>query len=331
MASEAPLEERLEAAARGHVGSAAGHGERRLWLVVGLTGTYLVVEVLGGWLTGSLALLADAGHMFTDVVGLGLALAAIRLARRPPTPRRTYGFYRAEILGALANSLLLFAMAGYVLFEAWHRLQAPPDVHSIPMLLVAAGGLVVNLSGMALLRAGAQESLNLRGAYLELFSDLLGSLGAIVAAVVIAVTGWSLVDPLVSLGIGLFILPRTWRLLMGAVDILLEATPAHVPVAEVEAAMRRIAGVHSIHDLHIWTITSGFVALSSHVLATGRSADSVLHDLRQLLHDQFGIAHVTLQIESPDHADDGTCCTLDALCPAVDRQTLPAGHLHAPH
>lgn len=294
--------------------SAAAQSQQRLTLVLALTTAYLVAEVIGGLLTGSLALLADAGHMLADALGLAMALGAIRFAQRPATPAKTYGFYRAEVLAALANSVLLLAIAAGIFFEAWRRLQEPPEVQSLPMLLVALGGLAVNLVGVWLLHAQARGSLNVQGAFLEVLADLLGSLGVLAAAATIALTGWHPVDPLVSALIGLLILPRTWRLLRSALDVLLEATPAHLNLDEIEAALRQVPGVASVHDLHIWTITSGFVALSAHVLARGRPSGDVLHDLRDLLRGRFGIEHVTLQVEQCDHSDAVVCCQLDPRC-----------------
>jgi len=303
-------------------GSAAARSQSRLALVLGLTASYLLAEVVGGLLTGSLALLADAGHMLADVLGLGMALVAVRFAQRPATPAKTYGFYRAEILAAVANSVLLLAIAAFILSEAWQRLWAPTDVQSLPMLLIALGGLVVNLVGAWLLRSGAEESLAVRGAFLEVVADLLGSVGVILAAAVIWLTGWTQVDALASVLIGLYILPRTWRLLKSALDVLLEATPAHIRLEELEAAIRDVRGVTSVHDLHVWTITSGFVAMSGHVLAEGRRGSDVLHDVRVLLRDRFEIEHATLQVERPDHADDGACCTVDPRCLVVGGRVL---------
>lgn len=300
-----------------HTGSAAGKNQRRLAIVLGLTMTYMVAEVVGGLLTNSLALLADAGHMFTDNFGLVLALAAIRFAQRQATPAKTYGFYRAEILAALANSLVLFAIAGYIFYEAWLRFQAPPEVQTVPMLAVAVGGLVVNLIAVRILHASAGESLNVQGAFLEVLADLLMSIGVIVSGVIIFFTGWQTADPLASLLIAVFIPPRAFRLLKSALDVLLEATPAYIKVADVEAAMRTVPGVASVHDLHIWSITSGFVAMSGHVRAANRPSVDVLHDVRQLLRDRFDIEHVTLQVEDPNHADDGACCMVDSRCLVV--------------
>jgi cobalt-zinc-cadmium efflux system protein len=294
----------------------ARNESRVAWAAL-LTGGFMLVEAAGGLLSGSLALLADAGHMFTDVLGLGMALLAIRFAQRPATPSKTYGFYRTEILAATANSVILFAIAAYILYEAWRRFQEPPEINSLPMLAVATGGLIVNLIGAKLLHGGSGESLNVQGAFLEVISDLVGSLGVIIAGAIIYFTGWWQADPIVSVGIGLFILPRTWKLLKSALDVLLEATPSHINLTELEAAMCAVLGVTSVHDLHAWTITSGFIAMSGHVLADGRPSAEVLHELRVLLRERFGIEHATLQVEATDHADDGACCMLDPRCLVV--------------
>jgi cobalt-zinc-cadmium efflux system protein len=283
-------------------------------VVLGLTTVYLLAEVVGGLLTGSLALLADAGHMLADAFGLSMSLAALRIAARPATPRRTFGFHRAEILAAVANAVLLLGIAGFILFEAWSRFSEPTAVASLPMLLVAVGGLVVNLIALRVLHGVAGESLNLRGALLEVVSDLLGSVGAIVAAIVIALTGWYQVDPLVSVLIALFIVPRAWGLLRSGLDVLLEATPAHLDLRQVVAAMAGVPGVAAVHDVHAWTIASGYVAMSAHVRAIGRPSADVLHDLQTLLREELHVDHVTLQVESADHADDGACCVMDPRC-----------------
>jgi cobalt-zinc-cadmium efflux system protein len=283
-------------------------------VVLGLTTAYLVAEVIGGLLTGSLALLADAGHMLADVFGLTMSLAALRMAARPATPRRTFGFHRAEILAAVVNAVLLLGIAGFILYEAWFRFAEPNVVESLPMLLVAAGGLVVNLIGFTVLHGAAGESLNMRGALLEVVADLLGSVGAILAAITIMLTGWYQVDPLVSVLIALFILPRAWSLLRAGLEVLLEATPAHLDLRQVVATMARVPGVSAVHDVHAWTIASGYVAMSAHVQANGRPSADVLHDLQTLLREELHVDHVTLQVESADHADDGACCVMDPRC-----------------
>jgi cobalt-zinc-cadmium efflux system protein len=298
-----------------HESSAAGASERRLSLVLLITAAYLLAEVIASILTGSLALLADSGHMLGDVIGLAMALGAIRFARRPATAGKTYGFYRAEILAALINSVLLVLVAFWILFAAWQRLVAGEvDIHAGPMLLVAVGGVLVTLIGAALLRGGAETSLNVRAAFLEVVGDLLGAIGTVVAALVILRTGWTPIDALISAMIGILMLPRAFALLRSVVDVLLESTPRHLDMPTIEAAMRAVPGVESVHDLHLWSITSGFDAMSGHVRCNGRPSQEVLHDLRTMLRDRFDIQHVTLQVEAADHADDGACCVADPRC-----------------
>ncbi|MBX9581620.1 MAG: cation diffusion facilitator family transporter [Gemmataceae bacterium] len=283
-----------------HGTTPAGRNEKRLTVVFVLTAFYLVVEVVGGLLTNSLALLADAGHMLTDVAGTGLALLALRFARRPASPERTYGFYRAEILAALTNAVVLIGVSLYVLYEAYRRFREPPEVQSLPMLAVAAVGLAVNVLAMWLLRAGSGESLNLKGAYFEVLSDALTSVGVIVAGVVMWATGWYYADPLVSAGIGLFILPRTWNLLREAVGVLLEGTPADVNLTAVREAIAGVPGVAGTHDLHVWSLTSGMNALSVHVvLAAGADLAAVLTGVHGRVTGGFPISHVTVQAEPP--------------------------------
>ena len=282
--------------------SAGAQHRRALMVTFGLTFTYFVVEVVGGLLTNSLALLADAGHMLTDVFGLGLALFAIWISQRPASPAKTYGYYRVEILAALANALILFWISFYILYEAYQRFQEPPEVNSLPMLIVALVGLVINLIGIYNLRRGSKESLNVQGAFLEVVSDTLGSLGVIVASLIIYFTGWYYADPIFSVLIGLFILPRTWSLMMQAINVLLESTPAHINLSAVQDAMRAIPGVAEVHDLHVWTITSGMEALSAHVvLATKKppeNSQEILDQLNAKLKSDFGIEHTTIQIET---------------------------------
>jgi cobalt-zinc-cadmium efflux system protein len=280
-------------------GTATGRHLSRLTWTLGLTGAFLVVEVIGGLWTGSLALLADAGHMLTDVGGLFLSLLAAWFAKKPPTPANTYGYYRMEILAALINGMVLFGVAGIILYEAYRRAWHPPEVLAGPMLGIAVLGLGVNLAAMWLLHGGAGESLNLRGAYLEVLGDALASVGVIGAAILIRTTGFVLADPIISAAIGLFILPRTWGLMRQAVHILMEGVPPHLNPAEIEAAMRTAHGVRAVHDLHVWTLTSGRDALSAHVLVEDLAdGQHVLGDLRALLHERFAIEHVTIQLES---------------------------------
>ena len=281
--------------------SVTGQNRRALQITFILTLIYFIVELIGGILTNSLALLADAAHMLTDVGGLALALFATWIAKKPATPQKTYGYYRVEILAALANAVVLFLISFYILYEAYRRFEEPPEVASAPMLLIAVIGLAINLVGIWNLHHGAKESLNIHGAYLEVVSDALGSVGVIVAAVIMLVSGWYYADPIFSVLIGLFILPRTWSLLTQAANVLLEATPAHINVATVEEAMLKVDGVEAVHDLHIWTITSGMEALSAHVVlvdgSESQTASWVLETITAKLKDEFGIDHTTLQLE----------------------------------
>lgn len=282
----------------GHTHTAAGKNKKRLIIVLTLTTVYLITEVVGGLLTHSLALLADAGHMLTDVAGLGLALMAIQFAERPATPERTYGFYRVEILAALTNAVVLIGISVYILYEAYQRFRNPPEVQSGAMLAVAAVGLVVNIIGIYLLRAASEESLNMKGAYFEVMSDMLTSIGVIVAALVMLTTGWYYADPLISAGIGLFILPRTWLLLRDAVGVLLEGTPTEVNLATLRQAIRSVTGVAEVHDLHVWSLTSGVNAMSVHaVLADHALHDEVLAAVQKKVTSDFKIAHATVQVE----------------------------------
>lgn len=282
-------------------GSAAGRHRRRLIGALVLTLTYMAVEVIGGLLTGSLALLADAAHMLTDAGGLALALFAIRFAERPATPQKTYGYLRTEILSALANAVVLLLLTVYILYEAYRRFLDPPEIIGGPMLAVAAVGLVVNLVSMRLLAGGSSESLNVKGAYFEVLSDMLGSLGVILAALIVMFTGWRLADPLIGAGIGLFIVPRTWQLLKQVTHILLEGTPPEVDVRLLERRLLGILGVKAVHDLHVWTITSGLDAMSCHVVITDMTkAGSVLNVAQRLLAEEFGIDHTTIQVEDKD-------------------------------
>lgn len=271
---------------------------KSLLLAVILTSVYLSAEVVGGFWTGSLALLADAGHMLTDVGGLLLSLLAIHFASRPATPNRTFGFYRAEILAALTNGLVLVLVSAGILFEAYKRWQQPPTVSTGPMLAIAIVGLLVNLISMRLLRQGASGSLNVKGAYLEVMSDLLASIGVIAAAWIMRMTGWYWFDPAVSAGIGLFILPRTFKLMWDAVSVLLESTPAGIKLDDVRKELGGIPGIVGVHDLHVWAITSGMYSLTAHVVvdSTARS-ELILIEARKRVHDSFEIEHVTVQLE----------------------------------
>jgi cobalt-zinc-cadmium efflux system protein len=274
---------------------------RRLAVTLILAGAYMVAEIVGGLLSNSLALLADAGHMFSDAAALGLSLFAVWIADRPATPQRTYGYYRMEILAALANGATLVAVAVLIFVEAWQRLREPPPVQGGLMMTIAAGGLIVNLLSLWLLREGREGSLNLRGAWLHVLSDALGSIGAIVAGVLILSLGWTWADPLTSVLIGGLIIYSSWRLLSESVAVLMEGAPPGLDVDAVRAAMAATEGVLEVHDLHIWTITSGMDSLSAHVIAEdGRPHAALLSELRRLLDAEFGIHHVTLQIEPAD-------------------------------
>src|SRR5689334_7057819 len=237
-------------------GTAAGQHKGRLKAALALTASFMVVQAIGGLVTGSLALLADSAHMLTDAGGLALALIAIRFAERPATPQKTYGYVRLEILSALLNAVVLLLLTIFILYEAIDRFLNPPPVMAGPMLAVAVVVLGVNLISMKLLAAGSSESLNVKGAYFEVMSDMLGSLGVIIAALIVMYTGWRLADPIVGAGIGLFIIPRTWSLLRQAVHILMEGTPPEIDISLLEQTIKEIPGVVAIHDLHVWTITS---------------------------------------------------------------------------
>ncbi|NBF03645.1 cation diffusion facilitator family transporter [Pseudomonas sp. Fl5BN2] len=276
----------------------AGH-ERKLWMALGLTGSFMIAEVIGAFVTGSLALLSDAAHMMTDTLALAISLVAIQIAKRPADRKRTFGYARFEILAAAFNALLLFVVAFYILFEAWQRLQAPAEIQSTGMLVIALLGLIVNLISMGLLASGSSESLNVKGAYLEVWSDMLGSVGVIIAAVVIIYTGWGWVDSVAAAAIGFWVLPRTWTLLKESMNVLLQGVPDGIDIDQVEQGMRQVPGVSEVHDLHIWALTSGKNVLSAHLVAQleGRDEQAILAQVTELLQEQFDIAHVTLQVE----------------------------------
>ena len=257
----------------------------------------MVIEVVGGLVTGSLALLADAGHMLTDVAALGLSAFAMWMAARPSTPEKSYGYHRAEILAAVTNAVVLLLLAVWILYEAYRRVFEPPHVLGIPMLLIGLVGLGVNVASMKLLAHDSASSLNVRSAYLEVLGDAISSVGVILGGITIWLTGWFLIDPFLSAGISVFIVWRTWTLLTQAVHVLMEGVPTRLDAKEVGQAMANVSGVKGIHDLHIWTITSGLDALSGHVVVPiGEDRDAVLGRLQSLLLDRFGIDHVTLQI-----------------------------------
>ena len=273
--------------------------ERPLWIAFGLTLFFLFVEVAGGILTNSLALLSDAAHMMTDVIALGVSLFAVRLARKPADAKRTYGYARMEAIGAMINGGLLFLVAGYILWEAVGRFREPPHVASTGMLVVAGLGLVVNLISMQLLRAGAGDSLNMKGAYLEVWSDMLGSVGVILGALAIRFTGWTVIDPIIAVLIGLWVLPRTWVLLRQAGHVLMQGVPAGVDLDAVRDAMQAQPGVAAVHDLHVWALGSREPILTAHVLLANDAADTdgIRITMAEMLHERFDIDHATLQLE----------------------------------
>jgi cobalt-zinc-cadmium efflux system protein len=286
----------------GHAhGSAAARNRKSLVVVLCLAATYMVVQVVGAIYTNSLALLADAGHLLSDVGAIALSLFAIWIAQKPATPRHTYGYYRTEILAALVNGAALIAISILIFIEAYRRLLDPQPVIGGVVMLVATGGLVVNVSSLLILNRGRKESLNVRGAWLHILTDLLGTFGVLTSGFLIWRFGWYWADPAASFAIGSLVIYASWHLLREAVGVLLEGTPAHIDVGAVRAAMAEVEGVEDVHDLHIWTITSGMEALSGHVVVPeeGRPFGEVLRDLHQLLHDRFGIDHVTVQAEPP--------------------------------
>ena len=274
--------------------------ERALWLALVPTAAFTIAEVVGGLLTGSLALISDASHMATDVFGIIVAILAIRIGRRAVDDKRSFGYERFEVLAAAFNAVLLFGVGIYILVEAYRRLSEPPQIQSTAMLIVAVLGLGVNLFSMRVLSSGKDESLNLKGAYLEVWSDLLGSIGVIAAALIIRFTGWTFVDSLVAVAIGLWVFPRTWALLRDAVNILLEGVPRGIDLELVRGAIQQTAGVDNVHDLHVWALTSGRICLTAHVVAPTRAyeSDVLVAELRAELDQRFQIGHVTIQHES---------------------------------
>jgi cobalt-zinc-cadmium efflux system protein len=279
-------------------GAHAAANETRLWWVLALTASFMLVEVAGGIVTKSLALLSDAAHMFTDVAAIAIALAALQIAKRPADERRTFGYYRFEILAAALNAVLLFLVSLYILYEAYQRLIQPQPVQALGMLGIALIGLTVNLFAMRLLHAGQASNLNIKGAYLEVWSDALGSLGVIIAAVVIHFTGWRWLDPLVAVAISFWVLPRSWALLKESLHVLLEGVPAGIQLEQIEASLRAAGGVASVHDLHVWALSSGRNSLSAHIVIQPKADEQdVLGSLRVMLAERFHLHHTTLQIE----------------------------------
>lgn len=298
------------------------HPTRQLWAVLILVAVYCLAEILGGIWTGSLALLADAGHMFSDLISLLISLLAAHMATRRPSRHQTFGYYRAEILAALANGALLFVVAGGILHEAWERLKSPEFILAGPMLAVAIGGLLVNLISLKLLHQHKDENLNVRGAWLHVIGDTLGSVAVILAAVLIACFGWLWADPVASVLACLIILYSAWHLISDAMSILMEYAPRDVDVDQVRQALLNCSGVTDVHCLHVWTIASGLKAVSAHVVIQGEPAPlQRLPLLQQTLRDRFGLRHITLQLESTDQP---VCCEdrTDGACLLTSSETV---------
>jgi cobalt-zinc-cadmium efflux system protein len=274
---------------------------RRLFVALGITGGYCIVEFFGGWLTHSLALLSDAGHMLSDVTAMGLSLFAAYIAALPVTSQKTFGYYRAEILAAFLNGLSLWFIAGIIFREAYYRLFTPAEVHGHGMVLIAGMGLAVNVFTAWMLYGAHHTNLNLRGVFLHVLSDALGSVGAIVAGVLIVWTGWYWVDPVTSVMIGILILVSSFSLVRESVDILMQATPRHLDLAEVQQTLEAVTGVQRIHDLHVWTLSSGLFTLTAHAVVHAETDHHQLLDaLEKTIHDRFGIDHITIQLEPQD-------------------------------
>lgn len=282
-----------------HTSSEAGAtNRRRLSITLALVLTYMAAEIAGGLLTGSLALLADAAHMFSDAGALGLALFAIWFARRPSTARYTFGYYRTEILAALANGAALVAIALYIFVEAYTRLQEPPEVQGGAMMAIAGGGLLVNLASLWILQGGREDSLNVRGAWLHVFTDLLGSVQAVLAGGLIWVFGWNWADPAASVLIGLLVISSSWSLLKESVSVLMQSAPGRIDMDELREAILGLDGVLGLCDLHVWTVTTGVESMSAHVIVRdGTMSGALLKAIRDRVHDGFGIRHVTIQLE----------------------------------
>ncbi len=310
----------------GHSHAVPGtQNERALRFALLLTTTFLIAEVVAGVLTGSLALISDAAHMFTDAAALAIALVAVRIGKRPADSQRTFGYYRFEILAAAFNAILLFLVAIYILFEAYQRLKNPPEIQSTGMLIVAVLGLGINLVSMRLLSGGKERSLNVKGAYLEVWSDMLGSIGVIIGALIIRITGWSWVDSLVAVAIGLWVLPRTWLLLKESLNVLLEGVPEGIGLDQVQQAILAVPGVQSLHDLHVWTISSGKVSLTVHVVCAAAEVpnDRLLTAISSMLATQFDIHHSTVQLEQEpcEQANE-----LHSFSPASQDEKEPHSH-----
>jgi cobalt-zinc-cadmium efflux system protein len=305
-------------------GHAHAHGaarnRRRLAWTLALAAVYMVAEFVGGFLANSLALLADAGHMLSDVGALALSLFALWMAQKPATSRRTYGYYRTEILAALANAATLIGISLFIFVEAYRRFQQPEAVAGLTVMWIAAGGLAVNLAGLFVLHGGKDDSLNVRGAWLHMLTDALGSVGAILGGLAVYAFGWRWADPAVSVAIAVLVLYSSWHLLRESVSVLLEGTPGHIDLEALRGAMLEVDGVEEVHDLHVWTITSGLEAMSGHVVVGDRGerrqSGEILSDLHCLLHDRFGLHHLTIQIE-PRGFQEQACVPLAGAEPGA--------------
>ena len=281
-----------------HSHAAGSSNRKRLSIVLLLVLAYAGAEVVGGMVSNSIAMVADAGHMLSDAGSLALSLFALWVAQKPPTAQRTFGFYRTEILAALANGATLVAISIYIFYEALSRLAQPPVVQGGLMLAIAVGGLVINLVGLALLHGGKDENLNVKGAWLHVLSDTLGSVGVIAAGLAVWRFGWYWADPVASILIGLLVIYSSWSLLRETVGVLMEGAPAHIDVDEVRESIKSLGGVVAVHDLHVWTITSGRIAMSGHVtVGEGHFRPQKTTEIRSLIHDRFGIHHSTIQLE----------------------------------
>lgn len=278
-----------------HAGRQAN--EKRLLIAIGLTGTFMIAEIIGGFVFNSLALLSDAAHMMTDVMALIIAFIAIQIGKKAADSKRTFGYRRFEVLAAVFNALILFAVAIYILYEAYERFSQPPEVQTGGMLIVAVLGLIVNLISMRVLQGGSDESLNMKGAYLEVLADMLGSLGVILAAILIYVTKIPQIDPILAVLIGFWVLPRTWKLLKESFHVLLEGVPAGVDLQKVESELAAVSGVKDVHDLHIWSVTTGENSLTAHLLVNPGADEALILARAHEIAATFGIAHATVQVE----------------------------------
>ena len=284
--------------------------QRRLLVALSITGLMTIVELAGGLLSNSLALIGDAGHMFTDTLALGLSLFALNLTKRPASQTKTYGYYRAEILAALVNGAILVAVSGYIFYEAYHRFVEPPEVRGGLMLIVAVIGLLANVVGISILRSAGRRNLNVKGAFLHMWSDTLSSLGVIAAGAIILLTGRTIADPIISIVIGLLILRGAGGLVWESINILLEAVPKHLDVSRINDAVRKIKGVRDIHDVHLWAITSGMYAMSCHLLIEDQMVSNctqIVDEVNKTLNQEFGISHSTVQLECEECENSPVC------------------------